>query len=170
MSEVDFESQVSSEDEGQGSEKFVPVGEAIRYRRRAQSAEKQIGALEQELKMSRQKNEQLAGDLDEMKLAQKLLSSLTAAGASDLEGAVLIAKGRMKASDGDIDSVVGQLRKEKGYLFESTQAEAVASKTAGAKERKPGGRGVLEGAAKRAATSGSRADVAEYMRVRRQFV
>jgi predicted nucleic acid-binding Zn-ribbon protein len=170
MSEVDFESQVSSEDEGQVSEKLVPVGEAIRYRKRAQSAEKQIAALEQELKTNREKNEQLAGELGEMKLEQRLLSSLTAAGVSDLEGAVLIAKARMKGSDSDVDSVVGQLRKEKSYLFEALGTETVASKTAGVKERKPGGQSVFERAAKRAATSGSRADVQEYMRVRRQFV
>ena len=41
MSEIDFESQVSSEDEGASSEKLVPVGEAIRYRKRAQRRKKQ---------------------------------------------------------------------------------------------------------------------------------
>lgn len=170
MSEVDFESQVSSEDEGLSSEKLVPVGEAIRYRKRAQGAEKQIGALEQELKTSREKNEQLAGELDEMKLEQKLVASLTAAGVSDLEAAVLIARARMKGSGGDVDSVVEQLRKEKSYLFDGLETRAVASKTAGIKERKSGGQSVLERAAKRAATSGNRADVQEYMKVRRQFV
>lgn len=170
MSEIDFESQASSEDEGISSEKLVPVGEAIRYRKRAQSAEKQIGALDQELKTSREKNEQLAGELDEMKLEQKLVASLTAAGVSDLEAAVLIARARMKGSDGDVDSVVEQLRKEKSYLFDVLETRAVASKTAGIKERKSGGQSVLERAAKRAATSGNRADVQEYMKVRRQFV
>jgi hypothetical protein len=45
-----------------------------------------------------------------------------------------------------------------------------SSKTAGVKERRPSGASTLERAAKRAATSASRADMQEYMRVRRQFV
>ncbi len=170
MSEVDFESQVSSGDEAAGAERLVPVGEAIRYRRRAQEAESQAATLEQQLQASRAKNEQLAGELNETKLEGKLIASLTAAGASDLEAAVLLAKARMEGTDGDVDSVVEQLRKEKTYLFEDVETGAVISKTAGVKERKPSGQSVLDRAAKRAATSGSRADMQEYLGVRRQFV
>ena len=170
MSEVDFESQVSSGDEAAGAERLVPVGEAIRYRKRAQNSESRVAQLEEQLKANQAMNEQLADELNETKLERKLLSSLTAAGARDLEAAVLLAKARMKESDGDVDSVVDQLRDQKSYLFDDAEAVAVASKTAGVKERKPGGQSVLERAAKRAATSGSRADVQEYLRVRRQFV
>ncbi len=170
MSEVDFESQVSSGDEAAGAERLVPVVEAIRYRKRAQNAESRVAELEGQLKASQARGEQLAGELNETRLERKLLSSLTAAGARDLEAAVLLAKARMKGSDGDVDSVVDQLRDQKSYLFDDAEAGAAASKTAGVKERKPGGQSVLERAAKRAATSGSRADVQEYLRVRRQFV
>lgn len=170
MSEVDFESQVSSGDEGAGGERLVPVGEAIRYRRRAQEAEKEAATLEQQLQASRAKNEQLAGELNEAKLEVRLIASLTAAGASDLEAAVLLAKARMEGTNGDVDSVVEQLRKEKTYLFEDVETSGAISKTAGVKERKPSGQSVLDRAAKRAATSGSRADMQEYLHVRRQFV
>ena len=170
MSEIDFESQVSSEDEGASSEKLVPVGEAIRYRKRAQSVEKEAAALEQQLRISKEENGQLSGELNEMKLEQRLTTSLMAAGVSDLEAAILMAKVRMKSSDSDIDSVVEQLRKEKSYLFEVPEMVTAPSKTAGVKERKPGGHSALERAAKRAAESGNRADVQEFMRVRRQFV
>ena len=44
MSEVDFESQVASEDEVGSGEKLVSVREAIRYRKRAQSAENAVVA------------------------------------------------------------------------------------------------------------------------------
>ena len=170
MSEVDFESQVSSEDEKLGDEKLVPVGEAIRYRKRAQIAERQVAGIEEELKAIRKENEQLAGQLKEVKLEGELVSKLTSAGAVDLEAVVLMAKARMEQSEGDIDLVVEQLRKEKGYLFESLEADSIPSRTTGVKERQSGGRRVLENAAKRAATSGSRADVQEYLKVRRQFV
>lgn len=170
MSEVDLESQVSSGDEGTGGERLVPVGEAIRYRKRAQSAEQEAATLQQQLETSLEKNEQLAGELSEVKLERGLIASLVAAGARDLETAVLLAKARMEGADGDVDSVIEQLRKEKSYLFEEAGTGAVIAKTAGVKERKPGGQSVLERAAKRAASSGSRADMQEYLRVRRQFV
>ena len=170
MSEVDLESQVSSGDEGAGGERLVPVGEAIRYRKRAQGAEQEAATLQQQLEASEEKSKQLARELDEAKHERELIASLTAAGASDLEAAVLLAKARMEGTDGDVDSVVEQLRKEKTYLFEDVETSGVASKTAGVRERKPSGQSVLDRAAKRAATSGSRADMQEYLRVRRQFV
>jgi hypothetical protein len=170
MSEIDFESQVSSGDEGTGSERLVPVGEAIRYRKRAQSAEGQAAILEQELKSSHTRNEELVGQLNKVNLESRLITSLTAAGVSDLEAAVLLAKARMEGADGDVDSVIEQLRKEKTYLFGDAEGAVASSKTAGVKERRPSGASTLERAAKRAATSASRADMQEYMRVRRQFV
>ncbi len=170
MNEVDFESQVSSGDERLSEEKLVPVGEAIRYRKRAQSAERQISELEQQLKTSRNENEELTGRLKEVKLEQELVSKLTAAGAADLETAVLIAKARMESSDSNVDSVIEQLRKEKDYLFEVLETSSIPSRTAGVKERQAGGQRILESAAKKAAASGSRTDVQEYLKVRRQFV
>ena len=77
MSEVDFESQVSSGDEAAGAERLVPVGEAIRYRKRAQNSESRVAELEGQLKASQARNEQLAGELNETKLERKLLSNLS---------------------------------------------------------------------------------------------
>ena len=170
MSEVDLESQVSSGDEGAGGERLVPVGEAIRYRKRAQGAEQEAATLQQQLEASEEKSKQLTRELDEAKHERELIASLVAAGARDLEAAVLLAKARMNGADSDVDSAIKQLRKEKSYLFEEAETGAVITKTASVKERKPGGQSVLKRAAKRAASSASRADMLEYMRVRRQFV
>ena len=100
---------------------------------------------------------------------KELVRKLAAAGSVDLEAAVLMAKVRMTAGS-DVGSVVEQLQKEKSYLFEPLETGMIASRTTGVKERQSGGRRVLENAARRAATSGSRADVQEYLKVRRQFV
>ena len=180
MSEVDLENQVSSGEEGAGGlprladgtagERLVPVGEAIRYRKRARSAEQEAAALEQRLEASQARNKKLEDELDEARLQSRLVSGLTTAGVNDLEAAVLLARARMKETGGDADSVIEQLRKEKSYLFEDAAPSVVAAKTAGVKERKPGGQSALERAAKRAASSPSRADMQEYMRVRRQYV
>lgn len=171
MSEKDLESQVLSEDKETDGERLVPVAEAIRYRKRAQSAEKQLELLEKELGQSKDTNELLSRELDEAKLEQALVTKLSLAGAMDLEAAVLMAKTRLGGSDQvDVDSVVEQLRKDKHYLFSDLSAGEVASKTSGVKDRSSGGRRMLEGVAKKAAASGSRNDVQEYMRMRRQFV
>ena len=170
MEKIDLESQVSSEDEVLGDEKVVPVSESIRYRKRAQNAERQAAGLEQQLKLSMEKNEQLAGQLDKLRLEQEVITSLTKAGVKDMEAAVLLTKARMGSEGQDVDSVIDQLRKEKGYLFADIETSTAALKTAGVKQRTGGGQAVLENSAKRAAVSGSRTDVHDYMRVRRQFV
>ena len=173
MSEVDLESQDSSEDEGLGPEKLVPLHEAVRYRKRAQSAEKEAAAAKQQLQESVSGSEVLAEQLDEMKVDRKLSEMLTEAGVCDLEAAVLLARARLKDCEGveggDVESVVERLRKEKRYLFVERDevAVGVGMKTSGVKDGRSGGRRVLEGAATKAAVSGSRNDVHEYMRTRR---
>ena len=171
MSEIDLESQDLSEDQSGSQEKLVPVGEAIRYRKRAQSAEKEVSVLSQQLKEIEKNNERLACELDEIRIEQKLVQKLSSAGVSDIETALLVAKARVKSGEqADVDLVIEQLKKEKGYLFDSAKETSVSTPTAGVKERKPGGQRVLEKAAKKAAQSGNRADVQEYLKVRRGFV
>jgi len=70
-----------------------------------------------------------------------------------------------------LDGVVEQLKKEKQYLFGSKTNEVMAAKrTAPVKERVQSNRGVLEKAAEKAATTGNRADLQEYLKLRRNFV
>ena len=148
----------------------MPLHEAVRYRRRAQSAEKEAAAAKQQLQESVSGSEVLAEQLDEMKVDRKLSEMLTEAGVCDLEAAVLLARARLKDCEGgDVESVVERLRKEKRYLFVERDevAVGVGMKTSGVKDGRSGGRRVLEGAATKAAVSGSRNDVHEYMRARR---
>ena len=171
MSEVDLDSRVLSEDTDSGDEKLVPVGEAIRYRKRAQGAEKEASDMAKEAKQLRELNEKLTGELEAMRTDHELMRTLSSAGAVDLEAAVLIARSRMAdGEEKEIAPVVELLRQEKSYLFGGPPRREVASKTAGVKEKESGGQRVLEGRAKKAAASGSRADVHEYMRSRRRFV
>lgn len=102
--------------EGQ-NERLVPVGEAIRYRKRAQAAEQELSEL-------KELHDTQAKELEQLK--------------------------------------------------EQVEAEAAvnaASMTQGVKETRTGGaRNRLEAAATRAAESGKRADVQEYLRLRRNYV
>jgi len=152
--------------------KLVPVGESIRYRRRAQSAEKQAEALRAELAEARRLAAEASAELAEVRRERELVGKLATAGALDLEAAVLVAKAKMEQQpEAGADAVIEQLRREKAYLFSSSGSAAVASrKTSGARDRTGSGRAALERAAKRAATTGGRAELQEYLRLRRSLL
>jgi len=154
-----------------GEEKVVPVSEAIRYRRRAQSAEKEAAVLAEEVSRLKEAKAGLEGEVGRLKADGALADALVAAGAADLEAAMLVARARMEQEgEQDAAAVVEALRKEKGYLFEARGSSAPgALKTAGVRRGRSDGQ-IADEAARRAAASGSRADVHEYMRRRRKFV
>ncbi len=113
----------------------------------------------------------MSRDLDELQLEQKLAHKLVAAGAVDLETAVLVAKARLDGKTGaDLDGCVAQLRKEKAYLFGAPVETAVPRRTAPVKDRTPGSPTALEQAAQRAAQTGSRADLAHYLKLRKNLL
>ena len=182
MSQIDAERIDGSEEPQQRSERLVDVSEAIRYRKRAQSAEQRQTVLEQELAENKAEVERLNKNLSQMTIERQLIDKLVSAGVRDLEAAVIIGKARFdddkKATAAD---VVEQLKKEKSYLFsdDSTSAEAGIRlrqgyggqmKTSGVKDKLSGTTSVLERTAKKAAKSGSRTDLQEYLRARRNFV
>ncbi len=113
----------------------------------------------------------MSRNLDDLQLEQKLTHKLAAAGAVDLETAVLVAKARLGGRAGaDVDGCVAQLRKEKAYLF-GASAEAVAPRrTASVKDRMPASPTALEQAAQRAAQTGSRADLHHYLKLRKNLL
>ena len=172
MSQIDAEKIDGSEEPQQRSERLVDVSEAIRYRKRAQSAEQRQTVLEQELAENKAEVERLNKNLSQMTIERQLIDKLVSAGVRDLEAAVIIGRVRLeddkKATAAD---VVEQLRKEKSYLFSDASTTAtVGIKTSGVKDRLSGTTGTLERAAKKAANTGSRTDLQEYLRVRRNFV
>ena len=159
--------------------KLVPVAESIRYRKRAQSAEKRVEVLNEELAKAKSQVTKMSEQLSDIQAEQKLTRKLAAAGTVDLETAVLLAKARMEGqTQADLDGVIEQLKKEKQYLFapllscESKKGggTVTAKKTAGAKERIANNQTVLERAAKKAATTGNRTDLHEYLKLRRNFL
>jgi hypothetical protein len=150
--------------------RLVPIGESIRHRKRAQSAERRVEELAGELSESRAEATRLADELKATQKEQELMRRLASEGTRDLEAAMLIAKSRLaKDEKGDLSGVVEQLKKEKGYLFGEKTSGSVAVRTSPAKEQRSGA-GALERAAKRAAGTGSRSDLQEYMRRRRSVV
>jgi len=175
-------SGVDEQQQGAGTEteqavndglKLVPVGESIRYRKRAQSAESKAELLAEELAQVKSEASQVREQLNDIKLEQQLMRKLSAAGAVDLEAAVLLVKSRIKCQgETELDGCVEQLKQEKQYLFSdgSVTARSAAKKTSAAKQRHLSSQGTLEMAAKRASDTGNRADLQKYLRLRRSFL
>ena len=151
--------------------RLVPVAESIRYRKRAQSAEKKLEVLTDQLAQAKAENVELSEQLANIETEQKLMRQLAAEGTADLETAVLIAKARIQGqSEKDVDGVIEQLKKEKQYLFGGTGGSVTPGKTAGARDRVVNNQTLLERTAKKAATTGNRDDLHEYLKLRRNFL
>lgn len=151
--------------------KLVPVTESIRYRRRAQSAEKKSETLAEQLTKANEKIAEMTHSLEDLQVERQLIRRLVAAGVTDLEAATLVARARMEGkSEADIDSCVKQLRNEKDYLFGGSVETVTSRKTAGVKDHLTHSQMVLEHAAKKAARTTSRADLHEYLKLRRNLL
>ena len=176
MDPIDTDENVLSEDTAghsdNDSSRLVPVAESIRYRKRAQSAEKKVESMGEQLAEAKSEAAKTAEQLRDIQIEQKLMHKLAAVGTVDLETAVMIAKARIEGeAQADLDGVIEQLKKEKQYLFAGNNSStATAKKTAGAKDRIENSQTILERAAKKAATTGNRIDLQEYLRLRRNFV
>jgi len=124
-----------------------------------------------QLAEANEKIARMSRDLDDLQLEQKLTHKLAAAGAVDLEAAVLVAKARLGGkSAADLDGCVAQLRKEKAYLFAGPAETAAPRRTAPAKGRMPPSPTALEQAAQKAAQTGSRADLHHYLKLRKNLL
>jgi hypothetical protein len=176
MSQIDIEGNSLSETKaGQDdidNSKLVPVAESIRYRKRAQSAEKKVESLSEQLAQAKSQINEMAEELGNIQVERRLMRKLAEAGAVDLEAAVLIARERVEgATDADLNGVIERLKKEKQYLFGGNKDTVMTgNKTAGAKNRLESNQSILEGAARKAAATGNRTDLQEYLKMRRSFV
>ena len=109
--------------------------------------------------------------MENIKAEQELTQKLIAAGSIDIESALLVARERIKNQEQtDVDEVVEQLKKDKQFLFRGSEDIVKAEKTAGAKERSGNVYTILARAAQKAATSGSRKDLQEYLKLRRNYL
>jgi hypothetical protein len=174
MSQIETQDVLSEDIAGAGdndSMKLVPVAESIRYRKRAQCAEKKIEVLTEQLAEATERAAQISEQLNSIETEQKLMRELAAAGTLDLEAAVLIAKARIQdQNEADLSGLIEQLKNEKQYLFGGATGALTAKKTAGTRERMQSNQTIVEKAAKKAAATGSRVDLQEYLKLRRNYL
>ncbi|MGD2093785.1 MAG: hypothetical protein PVH77_02135 [Phycisphaerales bacterium] len=174
MSPIETQDMLSEDITGAGDSdntKLVPVAESIRYRKRAQSAEKKVEALSEQLAEAKSQAKEMSEQLGDIQAEQKLTRKLAAVGAVDLETAVMLARAKMKGqTEADLDGVIEQLKNEKQYLFAGNSGSVNVKKTSGVKERITSNQTAVERAAKKAATTGNRADLQEYLKLRRNYL
>jgi hypothetical protein len=172
----------ADQDHDDAAARLVPVGESIKYRRRAQSAEGKLAQLEQQLNDLQSQLDQRAEQLataeaqrdeaaaraigtENRAAAQRLMSE---AGVIDIETGWLLLSQRLDTSEPVEDDQLAQtletLLIDKPFL-----ASAPANLPGPTSPQATRGAGVaqLARAAQQAATSGDRRDVAAYLRLRR---
>ncbi|MFW6060975.1 MAG: hypothetical protein ACODAQ_12410 [Phycisphaeraceae bacterium] len=152
---------VSGDEQG---EKLVPVTEAIRYRKRAQAAEQQIGELNGRLDQLQQQLAEAQQTVSHLERRQHIDAMLSEAEAVDLETARLLTERAVEQmSEPDVKLAVEDLRRSKPFLFRQSITTA-----SGAMAARESGGAPVEEAAERAVTTGDRRDLLHYLRMRRQ--
>ena len=173
---------------GARQEPQLLIRESIKYRRRAQDAERRAEALEaevralrearqadagtlaQELAAARAEAETLRRDLDALGADRRLERAFLKAGCTDPEAAVAVARLRLAggALPEDVEGLAREILAEKPHLAAGPGTPALPPRAAGAK---PAGasaaRGAVERLADQARRTGRPGDVAAYMRARR---
>ncbi len=152
-------------DNSEGGEKLVPVGEAIRYRKRAQAAEQELAELKGCVQDIHVELEQARQTVKHLERRQKIDDLLVGADTVDVDVARLLTEAAVEMMDQpDIALAIEDLRRQKPYLFRKRRSAAghmparVRSKSAHDADE----------AAERAATTGDRHDLLRYLRLRRK--
>jgi chromosome segregation ATPase len=147
-------------------DKLVPVTEAIRYRKRAQAAEQQLGDLQAQLNEAQQRFEQAEQTIDSLERRQRIDALLAEADAIDVDAARLLTEAAVQTMDEpDVAEAVQDLRRHKPYLFhpDSTSSDGLALAP-----QIEGNDDPLAQAAEQAQHSGDRRDLLRYLRLRRR--
>jgi TolA-binding protein len=164
--------------------RVVPVGESIRYRRRAQQAEGRAQQLEQQLndlqsQLDRRADEVAKAEAQRDEAHCRLTATenrlqaerlLGQAGVVDLEAASLLLSKRVDLAEGlepeALSQAVEQLLLDKPFL--RVDSAPLPPSSAAPRAPQPAPRARLAQVADRAARSGNPRDVAEYLRLKRQ--
>ena len=148
----------------EAAEKLVPVSESIRYRRRAQAAERELEQVQEQLLEAQRELREACEQVGRIERRQQVDQLLIEADAIDLEAARLLTEAAIGQMDeADVAAVVDDLRRHKPYLFRQSNGSA------GGLSPRPRASGPpLDEAAAAAATSGDRRDLLRYLRLRRE--
>ena len=187
--EIDQQDQI---DQSTTQAKLVPVTESIKYRKRAQLAESKVLEVEQKLTEMQQQVELEKKELIEMKAQrEKVLNQLiesdnrrkadlmlAKAGAVDIETAGMILEKRIDLSqaveDETLTQEINNLFSEKPFLKKKSEAAKkqlppMPSISSSPRQNQKSVSASLNELAKKASQTGSRKDIEQYLRLRRQL-
>ncbi|MEO0513647.1 MAG: hypothetical protein AAF108_12275 [Planctomycetota bacterium] len=146
------------------ADKLVPVSEAIRYRKRAQTAEQQLGELRDRFTRLQSQLDDSRQTITSLERRQKIDALLTDSNAIDLEAARLLTEISVSQMDEpDVASAVNELRRQKPYLFRRPRGTIDSAMAPHVDPPAP-----ERLAAERAAVTGDRRDLLDYLRLRRR--
>lgn len=149
---------------GDAAEHLVPVGEAIRYRKRAQQAEQQFNDLQRDLEQTRKQLAEADALVTRLERRQRIDQLLADAEAVDLQAARLLTEAVVAEMDEpDIEAAVDDLRRHKPYLFGRSHLAGIPTMGAGGAAESD----AFELAQDQATASGHRRDLLRYLRLRR---
>ncbi|WP_432798402.1 hypothetical protein [Poriferisphaera sp. WC338] len=146
-------------------ERLVPVTEAIRYRKRAQVAERTVIEMRNDLEKLEQDLSESQDLVDYLERRQKIDSLLSESDAIDMQAARLLTEMAIEQmEDPDVRLAVDDLRESKPYLFRKRgPGHALAMPVRDQLDQGD----ELYGAAEAAASSGARTDLLRYLKLRR---
>ncbi|QDU35518.1 hypothetical protein KS4_36010 [Poriferisphaera corsica] len=164
MKDMDIKTETQDQ-ETKTEEKKIAVTEAIRYRKRAQAAEKSLEDMAQKV-------EQLNGELEDtrktvshLERRQRIDALLMDERAVDIEAARLLTEVSVESMDDpDIEMVVNDLKESKPYLFKSSQGSV--ARMMAPSDQIDTDRDVSN-AATEAIQTGRRSDLLRYLRIKR---
>lgn len=143
-------------------EKLVPVSEAIRYRKRAQTAEQQLEDMSRQLIEARSQLDASQETITSLERRQKIDALLNESEAIDLEAARLLTEISVSQMDEpDVSAAVKELQRQKPYLFRHSSTTSAMGPRVEAPDAQAA-------AAERAAATGDRRDLLDYLRIRRK--
>jgi len=158
--------EFSQTDSIPSQDKLVPVSEAIRYRKRAQTAEQKLEEFNEDLHALQAKLSEANQTITVLDRRQKMDALLTESDAVDLEAARLLTEHAVALmEEPDIKLAVEDLRRSKPYLFRRRPQGGATSMapSIGHDNQDP-----ADLAADQAMRSGDRRDLLRYLRLRRR--
>jgi len=147
-------------------DKLVPVSEAIRYRKRAQTAEQSLEDITDELQALQTKLDEAGQTITVLERRQKMDALLTESDSVDLEAARLLTEHAVALMDEpDIKLAIEDLKRSKPYLFRRRAQRGATSMPPSIGHE---GQDPADLAADQAMQSGDRRDLLRYLRLRRR--
>lgn len=183
------EQEQEQQPDSDGAGKLVPVGESIKYRRRAQQAETKLAELDrtvkdlqsqldgrgEELAAAEAQRDEARSGLVEAQNRSSAQQMLMQSGVVDLETATMLLSKRVDlASEIDPQALTAKIEElllDKPFLLGvggGGGQRSLPPKTASGRQGRQGIPGRLAQAAQQAVTTGNRRDIAQYLRLRRQ--